>query len=260
MTDAQKMTDYRCRCLRCGHSWIKRSEARPGLCPRCRSPRWDSTEEVETVPREQCVCLRCRHVWIPRVEGRPMLCPACQSRSWDTAPTPAVETCHCLHCEHTWTPRRVGRPALCPRCLSRRWDAAPPPELVCLWCEFRWRPRVAGRPALCPRCRHAWDQAPRRCAHCHEIIRGVHYGGHVTVWGLAGGPVHPECRDRLEAAIRVECGRIGVPEMTAEQRRQVMRTVYEAGRPETSQEMAERYRRAARELMGAAEASTPVSE
>ncbi len=31
----------RLRCLRCGHEWIPRSEARPGNCPKCNSPYWD---------------------------------------------------------------------------------------------------------------------------------------------------------------------------------------------------------------------------
>lgn len=36
-----EVTAYRCRC---GHEWVPnkiRSEERPRVCPRCRSPRWD---------------------------------------------------------------------------------------------------------------------------------------------------------------------------------------------------------------------------
>lgn len=30
-----------CKCLRCGHEWVKRIEGRPAQCPACKQPRWD---------------------------------------------------------------------------------------------------------------------------------------------------------------------------------------------------------------------------
>jgi predicted Zn-ribbon and HTH transcriptional regulator len=32
---------YECKCERCGHEWITRSEEAPIVCPKCKSPYWD---------------------------------------------------------------------------------------------------------------------------------------------------------------------------------------------------------------------------
>jgi len=32
---------YECKCERCGHEWITRSEDAPVVCPKCKSPYWD---------------------------------------------------------------------------------------------------------------------------------------------------------------------------------------------------------------------------
>ncbi len=32
---------YECKCERCGHSWITRSEELPIVCPKCKSPYWN---------------------------------------------------------------------------------------------------------------------------------------------------------------------------------------------------------------------------
>lgn len=29
------------QCQQCGHIWVPRSKDRPGLCPKCKSLRWD---------------------------------------------------------------------------------------------------------------------------------------------------------------------------------------------------------------------------
>lgn len=29
------------RCERCSHEWVKRKEAEPVVCPKCKSPYWD---------------------------------------------------------------------------------------------------------------------------------------------------------------------------------------------------------------------------
>ena len=29
------------KCERCGHTWLARTLARPGVCPRCKSYEWD---------------------------------------------------------------------------------------------------------------------------------------------------------------------------------------------------------------------------
>lgn len=39
--DTFQVTAYRCRC---GHEWVPadiRSEERPRVCPKCKSPNWD---------------------------------------------------------------------------------------------------------------------------------------------------------------------------------------------------------------------------
>ena len=28
-------------CERCGHTWVPRTERRPTICPKCKSPYWD---------------------------------------------------------------------------------------------------------------------------------------------------------------------------------------------------------------------------
>jgi predicted nucleic acid-binding Zn-ribbon protein len=30
-----------CRCIRCGHSWVKRTDRKPKRCPKCKKPNWD---------------------------------------------------------------------------------------------------------------------------------------------------------------------------------------------------------------------------
>ena len=32
---------YECKCERCNHEWITRSEDAPIVCPKCKSPYWD---------------------------------------------------------------------------------------------------------------------------------------------------------------------------------------------------------------------------
>lgn len=40
MPEEQRMvTVY--HCARCRHEWLPRSERRPEICPRCKSPYWD---------------------------------------------------------------------------------------------------------------------------------------------------------------------------------------------------------------------------
>jgi len=29
-------------CLRCGHDWYKRTPKKPKVCPKCKTPYWDS--------------------------------------------------------------------------------------------------------------------------------------------------------------------------------------------------------------------------
>jgi len=35
------------RCLRCGHAWIPRTESKPALCPKCKSPYWNRPRKEE---------------------------------------------------------------------------------------------------------------------------------------------------------------------------------------------------------------------
>jgi len=32
---------YECKCERCKHEWITRTEDVPVVCPKCKSPYWD---------------------------------------------------------------------------------------------------------------------------------------------------------------------------------------------------------------------------
>lgn len=46
-----------CRCLRCGHEWIKRINGRPKCCARCKETNWDvsawSLGEVGHLPTRE---------------------------------------------------------------------------------------------------------------------------------------------------------------------------------------------------------------
>jgi hypothetical protein len=45
-------TELSLGCLRCGHSWLRRSLAKiPGTCPRCCSPYWNRQRKGEEPPR-----------------------------------------------------------------------------------------------------------------------------------------------------------------------------------------------------------------
>ncbi len=38
-----------CSCDRCGHEWLPRSRKHPSVCPRCKSPYWDSSKRAASV-------------------------------------------------------------------------------------------------------------------------------------------------------------------------------------------------------------------
>jgi hypothetical protein len=46
-------------CLRCGHSWLRRSLAKiPGTCPRCCSPYWNRLRKGEGPPKAKRAALQ----------------------------------------------------------------------------------------------------------------------------------------------------------------------------------------------------------
>jgi predicted Zn-ribbon and HTH transcriptional regulator len=40
------------KCERCGHTWVPVSEAKPKVCPKCKSPYWDTPRKVKLDLRE----------------------------------------------------------------------------------------------------------------------------------------------------------------------------------------------------------------
>ncbi len=38
------------KCEQCGHIWLPRSDERPGLCPKCKSLRWDKPKREPLTP------------------------------------------------------------------------------------------------------------------------------------------------------------------------------------------------------------------
>ena len=36
----KEVKTYKCKCERCGHSWITRTAEHPVVCPKCKSPYW----------------------------------------------------------------------------------------------------------------------------------------------------------------------------------------------------------------------------
>jgi Zn finger protein HypA/HybF involved in hydrogenase expression len=43
-----QITPAVCTCLRCGHTWTQRSDERPRICPKCKSPYWDKPRKART--------------------------------------------------------------------------------------------------------------------------------------------------------------------------------------------------------------------
>ena len=72
-----RVTEYNCRCIRCGHAWRSRSED-PAKCPGCGTVWWNTRQR-------RCKCSRCGHEWSPRGAGVPLRCPSCKSRDWDSS-------------------------------------------------------------------------------------------------------------------------------------------------------------------------------
>jgi len=40
-----KVTRWQCACDKCGKEWQSRTEEKPGMCPFCKSVRWDKKKE-----------------------------------------------------------------------------------------------------------------------------------------------------------------------------------------------------------------------
>lgn len=40
------------KCERCGHVWAPRTERRPTICPKCKSPYWDKPRIKPVVVKE----------------------------------------------------------------------------------------------------------------------------------------------------------------------------------------------------------------
>jgi hypothetical protein len=43
----------RCKCLRCNHEWMPRSEQKPTVCPKCNSPYWDKPKTIQGIVKEE---------------------------------------------------------------------------------------------------------------------------------------------------------------------------------------------------------------
>jgi len=41
------VTMKKCICERCGHEWITRNLKKPKVCPKCKSPYWDTPRKNE---------------------------------------------------------------------------------------------------------------------------------------------------------------------------------------------------------------------
>ena len=49
-----KMTVWGWRCERCGHDWLPREQGKPEpkVCPKCKSPYWNSPRKASMAPQE----------------------------------------------------------------------------------------------------------------------------------------------------------------------------------------------------------------
>lgn len=41
----QEIKVYSCKCERCDHEWLTRSEEVPTVCPKCKSPYWNKPKK-----------------------------------------------------------------------------------------------------------------------------------------------------------------------------------------------------------------------
>ena len=95
-----------CTCRVCGHRWNARTDARPRICPACRSTLWDR-KNARTVR-----CNRCGHEWMTSLP-HPSRCPCCASDKWNLK-TVGVR---CRRCSSLWyDPLSAGKKPECPRC------------------------------------------------------------------------------------------------------------------------------------------------
>jgi hypothetical protein len=42
-----------CRCLRCGHRWVKRIDGQPKFCAHCNSPYWNTPKGAYKLARKK---------------------------------------------------------------------------------------------------------------------------------------------------------------------------------------------------------------
>jgi len=49
LVSAGSVENLRLECLRCGHTWLRRSERLPDICPKCKRRNWQQPIEVGVV-------------------------------------------------------------------------------------------------------------------------------------------------------------------------------------------------------------------
>ncbi len=79
-------------CSRCSHKWaIRKREALPKNCPKCRSTLWLKKYYRYT-------CMKCNHEW-GTANDSPQRCPKCHTSKWNTPPTPETVKPHAVKCK-----------------------------------------------------------------------------------------------------------------------------------------------------------------
>lgn len=58
-------------CLRCGHWWFPTSEAKPKVCPKCKSYKWDETKDEKPNPgSDEAIKMGCKCPVLDNVRGQ----------------------------------------------------------------------------------------------------------------------------------------------------------------------------------------------
>lgn len=161
-----------CRCLRCGHAWIRKAEGLPDKCPVCRNPSWNERGFHDHV------CMSCGHRWRNGTES-PRRCPSCRSVKWNSL----RRRLQCRRCGHRWRTYRESSSEvrMCPSCKSTEWDQSPAVR-TCLSCRSLFTPEPGSRTRVCQTCMGKGKEARRTCPFCD------------TVWNSPGsGRICPNC-------------------------------------------------------------------
>lgn len=76
-----QIPELKCKCLRCGHEWNRRTEKLPRMCTKCKSYYWNSEKRI--IERPQLHCNKCGYNWKQLKDTLPVRCGRCATIYWN---------------------------------------------------------------------------------------------------------------------------------------------------------------------------------